>query len=136
MKANKNFRVENAPFFLPEFVEAVKVVKVYDGDTIHVVGAFKDSVKKYKWSVRLKRIDTPEIKNEVTHNRACFIRDKLAEKILNKLVRLEHIEHDKYGRLLAEVFLGEENISDWVLSQNYGVTYSGGKKVDWNTLDM
>ncbi len=135
MKTNKNV-LESAPFFLPNFLDTLKVVKVYDGDTIHVVGAFEGSVKKYKWSVRLKRIDTPEIKNEVTHNRACFIRDKLAEKILNKNVRLEHVEHDKYGRLLAEVFLGSENISDWVLTQNYAVKYMGGKKVDWNTLDV
>lgn len=133
MKTNKTI-LDNAPFFIPSFSDTLRVVKVYDGDTIHVVGAFEGSKTKYKWSVRLKRIDTPEIKNEVTHNRACFIRDKLAEKILNKNVRLYQIEHDKYGRLLAEVFLGSENISDWVLTQNYAVTYSGGKKVDWTTL--
>ena len=40
-----------------------KVVKVYDGDTIHVVFPLtdKEPERLYKWNCRLINVDTPEI---------------------------------------------------------------------------
>lgn len=123
--------------FIPKIIEC-RCTKVYDGDTIHVVNSAKYDGKlaRFKWKVRLNGIDTPEIKDEKMHKRACAVRDKLAEKILGKIIRLDNIEYDKYGRLLADVYLDNENIVDWLKKEGYGVEYAGGKKPDWNTLDV
>ena len=39
-----------------------KVVKVYDGDTVHIV--FPVFGKMYKWNCRISRIDTPELRTK------------------------------------------------------------------------
>ncbi len=81
-----------------------KVVKVYDADTIHIVLPLFDKLMKFK--TRFIGIDSAEIKSkdlaEKAHARNS--RDILKAKILNRLVKVECGEFDKYGRLLVKVF--------------------------------
>lgn len=77
-----------------------KVIKVSDEDTITVLTDDKESVR-----VRLWGIDAPE-KNQAYGEAS---RKNLANLIAGKNVRLVSHGNDQYGRLLAEVFLGEEN---------------------------
>jgi micrococcal nuclease len=115
--------------FIPEFSKC-KVIKVYDGDTITVATFLKGQKQCYRFSVRLRGIDSPEIK---THNldekkAAINSRDKLYEKILNEIIYLENIGTEKYGRLLADVMFKGENINKWMLDNNLAIAYDGGKK--------
>ena len=82
-----------------------KVVSVYDGDTIKIVFPLND--KLYKWNCRLGRIYTPELrtKNLIEKKYGYLVRDKLREKILNKVVKIKCGDFDKYGRLLGELFI-------------------------------
>jgi endonuclease YncB( thermonuclease family) len=106
-----------------------KVVKVYDGDTI-TIGTYLHDVA-YRFSVRLNRIDTPEMKIAEQKHRAILARDALHERIMNKIVTLQNVSLEKYGRILADVYLGDECINDWMIQQNYAVAYDGGKKSIW-----
>jgi len=41
---------------------------------------------------------------------------------------------EKYGRLLADLYLGELYINQWMVDNKYAVPYDGGKKnksVEW-----
>ena len=38
------------------------------------------------------------------------------------------MESEKYGRLLADIYLGDENINKWLINQNFAVKYDGGTK--------
>lgn len=146
-----------------------KCVDVYDGDTIKVVFAVDGMDDVYRWNCRINRIDTPEIrtKNKKEKDFAKVVRDKLREKILNKLVIVDCQDFDKYGRLLAEIYHSEllqidnlngkellnnfgkgtegterteinennnyENISDYLIKNEYAKPYDGGKKTKWFT---
>lgn len=79
---------------------AERVVKVSDGDTIIVLDASCVQTR-----VRLWAIDAPEKKQPYGE----ASRRHLAEKIAGKEVRLEPHGRDRYGRLLAVVWLGDEN---------------------------
>ena len=107
-----------------------KVVKVYDGDTVHIV--FPVFGKMYKWNCRISRIDTPELrtKNEKEKKYGYMVKDILLKRILNKVVNVECGDFDKYGRLLVEINDGE-NISDWLISNKYAFAYDGGTKQNW-----
>ena len=85
-----------------------KVMSVYDGDTIKV--AFPLGGKMYIWNCRLNGIDTPELRtrNKKEKEFGYEVRNKLREKILGKIVKISCDEFDKYGRLLVEVYLGDE----------------------------
>jgi len=112
-------------------IEGGRVIKVYDGDTITIASKlpFKDS-PLYRLSVRLYGIDTPEIKgkSEDEKTTAKITRDALAALILNKVVILKNIQTEKYGRILADVYLGEIHINEWLLKEKYAVKYDGGTK--------
>jgi micrococcal nuclease len=112
-----------------------RVIKVYDADTITIATKlpFADS-PLYRLSVRLNGIDAPEIKSKDVEekNMAKLARDYLANIILNKYVKLTNIEHEKYGRLLADVYLHDININDLLLKERYAVKYGGGTKAKIN----
>jgi len=113
-------------------IEGGRVIKVYDGDTITIASKlpFKDS-PLYRLSVRLNGIDTPEIKgkNEDEKTVAKMAKDALASLILNKYVTLKNIQSEKYGRILADVYLGELHLNAWLVKEKYAVKYDGGTKV-------
>ena len=114
-------------------IKQAKIVDVYDGDTVKVV--FPVSNKLYKFNCRIIGVDTPEIRNKNIEIKkyGIHVRDKLREKILNKVVMVECHDFDKYGRLLIDI---KDNlnikISEWLIENNYAFAYDGGKKKDWN----
>jgi endonuclease YncB( thermonuclease family) len=118
-----------------------KVVKVYDGDTIKVVFPLKYKVKgislfgqMYKWNCRLSRIDTPELRTKcpIEKQYGYLVRDKLREKILNKVIKITCGDFDKYGRLLIDIYIDGININDWLINSNYAFAYDGGTKKSWS----
>jgi micrococcal nuclease len=129
---------ENTIGFVPP-VSRGKVIKVYDGDTITIASKlpFNDSVI-YRFSVRLIGIDCPEIKGstDIEKRLAILSRDALHKLIFGKIVRLENVGTEKYGRLLANVYLDDINVSDWMIQNGYAVKYNGGKKIRPNDWDV
>ena len=111
-----------------------KCVDVYDGDTIKLVLSISlDEDKLYKWNCRINRVDTPELrtKNKLEKEMGYTVRDKLREKIFNKIVTVNCDTFDKYGRLLVEIEIDGENISDWLIKNEYAFKYDGGTKKLW-----
>lgn len=132
--------LEGALSFVPPITYG-KVVKVYDGDTITIVnhlqfGMFETS-EIYKFQVRLSGIDCPEIrgKSEAEKTRAKQARDVLSALVLNKIVELRNVKTEKYGRLLADIYLNGVCLNDYMISEGYAVSYDGGSKIrpeDWD----
>ena len=115
-----------------------KVVDVYDGDTVKIVFPLseKEPDRLYKWNCRLINVDTPEIrtKNLKEKEFGKLVRNKLREKILEKLVYINCMDFDKYGRLLVEIFEYCEyknSINNWLINNEYAKIYHGGKKSLW-----
>ena len=107
------------------------IVKVYDGDTVHAVFEFKDTL--YKWTCRIDGIDTPEIKSKNPKEKevAIIVRDFLKEKILKKIVNLKCKSFDKYGRLLVDIYYNGEFINELLVDKKYAKKYDGGTKEKW-----
>ena len=113
-----------------------QVIKVYDGDSI-TIAAYLPIEKSplFRFSVRLNGIDTPEIKgkNEDEKAAAKDARDALSNLILHKEVILKNVGTEKYGRILADVYLDDLCINDWLIKEQYAVKYDGGTKVDFGS---
>jgi len=110
--------------FLPP-IQTGKVIKVYDGDTITVGTILYDVA--YRFSVRLDGIDTPELKGPYK-DKAILARDDLSNLVMNKMVRLANVGTEKYGRLLADVYLDDVHVNQWMKDKGHAVEYHGGKK--------
>jgi len=92
------------------------VTSVYDGDTItcNINCGFGVELKKQK--IRLFGLNTPEVRGEEKAE-GIISRDKLRERILEKeiLLKTKKDKKGKYGRYLGVIYLGEENINDWLV---------------------
>jgi micrococcal nuclease len=121
---------DTEPFVFP--VTEARVIKVYDADTITIAAKLPyETSSLYRISVRLKGIDAPEIKGSSAEEKTMALEAKefLISMVLNKTVRLENKENEKYGRLLADVFLGNIHINDLLLKERFAIPYDGGTKL-------
>jgi micrococcal nuclease len=130
----KNMRIikweDTTAFTMP--ITGGQVIKVYDGDSITIAAYLPmDSSPLFRFSVRLNGIDTPEIKgkNEDEKEAAKAARDALSNLILHKYITLKNVDTEKYGRILADVYLDDLCINDWLIQQHYAVKYDGGTKI-------
>ena len=100
------------------------VRKVYDGDTVTVDIDLGFGVVLKNQKMRLLRIDAPEVRGE-ERPEGLKSRDALREKISNKWVKIktQKDKKGKYGRWLADIWLEEECINDWLLSEGYASAY-------------
>jgi len=116
-----------------------KVIKVYDGDTITIASKLPNTENPiYRFSVRLNGIDSAEIKGKTANEKRLAIeaRDKLHELIFGKMIHLKNISTEKYGRILADVYLDDLHVNQWMLDNGLAVPYDGGTKIrpaEWDT---
>lgn len=110
-----------------------QVIKVYDADTITIASKmpYNDS-PMYRLSVRLNGIDTPEIKgkdiSDEEKESAKLARDFVSNLVLNKYVKIENIEREKYGRILADVYIEDIYLNELLIKERYALKYDGGTK--------
>ncbi len=117
------------PFVPP--ITLVKVIKVYDGDTITVASKLPyETSKVYRFQVRLNGIDSPEIKGKTQEEKdlAVVSRNTLNNMIYGKIVKLQNTATEKYGRLLADVYCGDVHINQYMLDNKLAIEYDGGTK--------
>ncbi|MDH5181273.1 MAG: thermonuclease family protein [Gammaproteobacteria bacterium] len=101
-----------------QFDETVSVAKVQDGDTLHLADGRK---------LRIIGVNTPELAREdrpaelwATEARAA-LRGLLGSQQIK--LRWGEKKHDRYGRMLAHVYLPDGlNVSEWLLRRGHGLT--------------
>ena len=125
----------NSQPFQPD-LKLGKVIKVYDGDSITIAAKPYENYPIYRFSVRLSGIDTPELRtrDELEKKYGYEVRDKLRDKILDKVVTVKCGDFDKYGRLLIDIYCDNEtrSVSNWLIENKYAFAYNGGTKQKWS----
>jgi endonuclease YncB( thermonuclease family) len=89
------------------------VSRVVDGDTIKV------ELSSGPVEVRLDSIDTPE-RNQPWGTEATTA---LARRVDGREVALDVVTQDRYERLVAVVYLGDENVNAWLVQQGHAWAY-------------
>jgi endonuclease YncB( thermonuclease family) len=128
--------VDTTPVFSLDGITCkVKVINVYDGDTIWVIMSING--KYYKNKIRMAGYDSAELKplksfsveqRNIEIGTALVAKSALESKIANKIVTLKCGKFDKYGRLLGTVFDKNININEWMIASGHGWKYNGGNK--------
>lgn len=105
-----------------------KCVKCYDADTVHLVFFFNNNFQRF--CCRLHGIDCAEIRSKDPEEKkqAREARDFVRSIILDKVVDIECLAFDKYGRLLVKIYLDEVCLNDLLISKKYAYQYLGGRK--------
>tara|TARA_B110000967_G_C18389359_1_gene319174 strand:- start:189 stop:524 length:336 start_codon:yes stop_codon:yes gene_type:complete len=107
---------------MQNYVYKATIESIYDGDTVTCTIDCGFGVKLTKQKIRLYGINCPEMRgdNKVKGKES---RDALRAKLMHKDILLKTIKDKKgkYGRYLGILYLGEENINDWIVDNNYGI---------------
>lgn len=108
------------------------VKKVYDGDTLTVEVDLGFTLKM-ELKLRLVGINTPEIKCSDPREKKLGkeVRDYLRELILNKKIYVDSKKKGKYGRYLADIYLGDLHINQHLVDKGYAREYYGGRRKPW-----
>jgi len=106
-----NYRFENA-----------RCVEVIDGDTVEVeidVGFYMKTIQRF----RLYRINAPETRTKDKEEKIMGINSKeyLTHMITGKNIIIETHKTGKFGRWLAEIYLGKINLNDEMVREGYAV---------------
>ena len=154
----KNIKSSDIPEFSLNGVKTSgKIVEIYDGDTCKIVLLNNNILQKF--NCRINGIDTPEMKPPLNkHNREVEIknayrcRNRLIQLSTNtstsanidsdvkkvsldtntKLVHVECLEFDKYGRLLVNIYEKDSpkslSYNDILVNEGFAKKYNGGTK--------
>ena len=114
----------------------VKYLKNYDADTITFQIPNVHPLIGEKISVRVKHIDSPEIKGKLPCEKDVARTSKrLIENMLKngKRIDLVNIERDKYFRILADVKIDGKDVADTLIKNNLAYAYEGEtkQKINW-----
>ena len=93
--------------------EVAQVLRVVDGDSITV------KVDQTNYRIRLAEIDAPEMDQAWGEESKAA----LQKKIENEEIKLEVIDVDRYGRLVARVFLGGRQINRELAEEGHAWVY-------------
>jgi micrococcal nuclease len=117
-----------------------KVVSVYDGDTCRV-NLFLAGNDLKQFTIRMNGYDSPELKTKNSTEKKCGLisRNTLVKLLEDRIVKLECLEHDKYGRILANLFVklgdgNELNVNKYMTDNRFGHCYDGGTKATFDQL--
>jgi len=113
-------------------VFAALVLSVTDGDTFKARIPVWDGIEVVT-AVRVRGIDTPEIKGKCPAEKAMALeaKSRLTE-LLNGQVQLLHVEPDKYaGRVDADVTVNGKSVAAVLIAEGLARPYTGGARQGW-----
>ncbi len=113
------------------YIYNAKLDRVVDGDTVDaIVDLGFDTWKHIR--VRLVGINTPETRTRDLEEKARGLAAKdfvieMFKKHSNSFI-LHSQGVGKYGRCLGNIFFGEVNLNDMLITEGHAVEYSGSKR--------
>lgn len=125
----RNYSKQNTKKFIISGTFSAKIVDVYDGDTCQIVIFHNFAFQRF--SLRIEGIDAPEIKdkNALIKEKAIDVRNIVRNLILNKTLTVTITGFEKYGRLLGDITLpNNQLLSKHLLGLGLVQEYDGGKK--------
>jgi len=130
--------LENTPeFSMVGYIGLVKVIDVYDGDTVTLAFPYKGLICQHK--CRIDGLDCAEIRtrNEDEKKFGYSAKENLTSLLLGKQVYSRFEKTDKFGRLLAKLWFTPDERADTrvdlhMINQGFGYEYHGEKKLKFS----
>jgi len=113
------------------------VLKVHSGDTITIATHLEicssptpilpPTNKIYRFVIYLDSICAPKI-IQIQNDTGLLSKNALSELICGKIVQIQNLTCDKYGKLYANIFVDNIHVNEWLLKYNYATKCKNGRK--------
>ena len=105
-----------------------------DGDTIKVSNKALPDVFGRNLSIRVRGLDTPELRGKCAHEKKLAIRSKefcsfLMKKAEN--IEFKNMERGKYFRVVADIHIDGKNYTNQMIFNDHGRVYNAKKGNNW-----
>ncbi|MFT6927577.1 MAG: micrococcal nuclease [Psychromonas sp.] len=83
---------------------------------------------------RVNGVDTPEIrgKSEAEKNNSRLAKKFTVDKLRNgKIIELKNMKRSKYFRIIDDVYIDGENLTQLLIKTNHATAYDGGERSSW-----
>ena len=111
-----------------------EVVSVYDADTFRVNIPGWPDIIGLRAPVRVLGIDAPEIRGKCESEKvaAKVARQFTVDMLANcKKIELRNIKRGKYFRILADVYIDDQSLSEALIESGHARPYDGGTRSGW-----
>jgi micrococcal nuclease len=133
--SNKNFDTSSERALPSQSELFITSVRVYDGDTIYVDVMGVPDVFGKNLGVRIRGIDTPEIRDsDLCVRRMAKLVKERVERFIGptELPSLRNVERGKYFRLVADVYIQDASLAETLLREKRAKPWNGeGTKPEW-----
>lgn len=112
-------------------LKCVQFLRNYDGDTVTVTVPDSLPIFGKELSVRVKGVDTPELRAKVDCEKtmARAARDFVKQELQSaQVIHLHEVERGKYFRIVADVIYDGKNLTNELLRRGFARPYDGGQK--------
>lgn len=115
----------------------VEFVSNHDGDTLTFNIPDVHPLIGRKIAVRIRGIDTPELKGKCANEiQQAIIAKRVVGEALAEMrpgtLWLRNVDRGKYFRIVADVMISEHSLGEFLIKHGLAVVYDGGKKThDW-----
>lgn len=116
-----------------EVFSNVEYVRSYDGDTITVNIPNQPNVFGKNIGIRVRGVDTPEIRGKCDNEKYIAIRARnYVRSLLENAVKIDLInpQRDKYFRIVADVKFDGADLREALLLMGFAINYNGGTKIN------
>lgn len=111
-----------------------RIISVYDGDTFRCDLANYPPIIGENIGIRVNGIDTPEMRDKRPEIKALAVKARdYVRKLFAKAqsIELKNLKRGKYFRIVADVYVDGESLTDSMIEMGYAHPYDGGKKQGW-----
>jgi len=111
-----------------------EVTSIYDGDTFRCNIEGVHPLLGNRIAIRVNGVDTPEMKDKRPEIKALAQQAKqfTVGKLRGaKVVELRNVQRGKYFRIVADVYMDGENLTEGLIGEGLGKKYDGGTKEGW-----
>lgn len=135
-----NVRVESAGVceHTETSLRCVEYVRTYDGDTFYVNLPNLPDIFGEEIGIRVKGIDTPEIRTrDICEKAKAYQARDVVKSILSgaKVIHLTNITRGKYFRIVADVDADGQDLVSVLMEKGLAYSYDGGTKPERNWCD-
>ena len=117
-----------------ELLSYFEFERCIDGDTLKVKNNALPDIFGRNLSIRVRGLDTPELRGKCSHEKKLAVRSKDFCSFLMKNaenIEFKNLERGKFFRVVADVHIDSKNYANQMIFNDHGRVYSNTKKNNW-----